>query len=413
MKKMIMLGLLAIFATSGAVLLGQHASSSKQETEFTFEMLTKGNLENLVSSTGTLSAVGTVEIGSQTSGTLQKVLVDYNDHVKKGQLLAVVDTTLLEASVREAEASLAKTQAELAQAQTEFQRKQKLFQEGYLSELDFLTVKTKVETATASTKSAKAVVTRNQTNLQYAEIRSPINGTVIQRSVEAGQTIAASLNAPTLFSIAEDLANMQIEASVDESDIGQIRENMRVRFTVHTYPDKTFTGVVRQIRLQPTTVQDVVNYTVVVAAANAEGLLLPGMTATVDFVVEERQDVLLIPNTALFFQPSQEVLAAMKNQQSGTSRRADGAQAAKGASREANAETKLTRVFYLDEAGQPQMTHFLPGTSDGQMTEILESRQLQEGLRVITGVSSAKTASAQKSLLSNRNAGMQGPPPMF
>jgi HlyD family secretion protein len=175
---------------------------SKQETELKFDVLSRGDIKNTVASTGTLSAVGTVAVGSQISGTVDKMLVDYNDKVKKGQLLAVVDKTMLEASVRDAEASVAKSQAQLNQAQTDYQRNEKLFQEGYISELTLLSKKTEVETATAALQSAEAALKRAQTNLNYADIRSPITGTVIERSVDAGQTIAASMNAPTLFTIA-------------------------------------------------------------------------------------------------------------------------------------------------------------------------------------------------------------------
>jgi HlyD family secretion protein len=281
----------------------------------------------------------------------------------------------------------------LNQAQTECQRNEKLFQEGYISEMTLLAKKTDVETATAALKSAEAGLKRAQTNLKYAEIRSPITGTVIERSVDAGQTIAASMNAPTLFTIAEDLAHMQIEANVDETDIGQIKEGMAVQFTVQAYPDEQFTGTVRQIRLKPTTSEDVVNYTVVVDAMNAQGLLLPGMTATVNFIVAERQNVLLVPNTALSFQPSQEMLATLQPQS------------------QQSPSNEQARVYYLDAAGNLEIARFVPGTTDGAKTEILQSAQLHEGTRIIIGVNTAKKNTTTSSTTALPIPGIGGPPP--
>jgi HlyD family secretion protein len=393
MKKIIFMTVTVLLVAIGAFFFIQRIGASKQETEFKFEALSRGDIKNTVSSTGTLSAVGTVEVGSQTSGTVEKVLVDYNNKVKKGQLLAVVDKTMLEASVRDAEAGVAKSQAQLNQAQTECQRNEKLFQEGYISEMTLLAKKTDVETTAAALKSAEAGLKRAQTNLKYAEIRSPITGTVIERSVDAGQTIAASMNAPTLFTIAEDLAHMQIEANVDETDIGQIKEGMAVQFTVQAYPDEQFTGTVRQIRLKPTTSEDVVNYTVVVDAMNAQGLLLPGMTATVNFIVAERQNVLLAPTTALSFQPSQEMLATLQPQS------------------QQSLSNEQVRVYYLDTAGNLKIARFVPGATDGAKTEILQSAQLHEGVRIITGVNTTQKNTTTSSNTSLPIPGIGGPPP--
>jgi HlyD family secretion protein len=429
MKKLILSTGIILSIAVGVAFFVQRAGVSKQETELKFDVLSRGDIKNTVASTGTLSAVGTVAVGSQISGTVDKMLVDYNDKVKKGQLLAVVDKTMLEASVRDAEASVAKSQAQLNQAQTDYQRNEKLFQEGYISELTLLSKKTEVETATAALQSAEAALKRAQTNLNYADIRSPITGTVIERSVDAGQTIAASMNAPTLFTIAEDLAHMQIEANVDETDIGQIKDGMAVQFTVQAYPEETFTGTVRQIRLQPTTVQDVVTYTVIVDAANEKGLLLPGMTATVEFLVDERQDVLLVPNTALNFKPSEELMAQLRQQfqgQAGT-RTGNGTGRPQGNGTERNAGmmrpmrtesgeqtgtnsgAKMARVFYLDDAGTPKMARLETGATDGKMTEVIKSAQLHEGTRVITSMNTTQQTTSQRSALRLRLPGFGGP----
>jgi len=447
MKKLLISIVIFAGILAGGGFWYQRTLNSNGEMSFQLAEITRGDLENIVSSTGTLSAVGTMEVSSQISGIVETVYVDYNDNIKKGQILARVDTTLLNASVRDAEASLAKSRAQLHQAQTEYQRNEKLFLAGYISEMAFLSVKTVVETAKATVQSAESALQRAQTNLKYAEIHSPITGTVIERNVEAGQTISASTSAPTLFTIAEDLAQMQIEAAVDESDIGQIKESQVVRFTVQAYPDEIFTGTVRQIRLKPTTIQDVVNYTVVVDAPNERGLLLPGMTATVDFLVEERQDVLLIPNTALYFKPPDEMLAQIREQvsknpannqqeqtpdmqqsdkqqadeQSSEDQRSDKQQAGKqrsdrqqsGEKRprrqqpdkqrpdgqnperqrpDTNRSANIVTVFYLAEDGTPAMARFMKGVTNGIMTEVRRSRDLKEGMQVITGVNKQNTS---------------------
>jgi HlyD family secretion protein len=412
MKKIFIIIVIVGLCSAGGAIFLRSSGNTKLDPAFQVAPVIKGDLENVVSSTGTLSAVGTVAVGTQVSGTMEKVLVDFNDKVKKGQLLAVLDTTLARASVQDAEASVMQCQTQLNQANTEYKRNQALFQQGYVSEMTLLAMKTNVATARAALKSAEATLKRAQTNLGYAEIRSPIDGTVIERSIDAGQTVAASLNTPTLFTIAEDLAHMQIEASVDESDIGQIKAEQSVRFTVQAYPDDVFTGTVRQIRLKPKTIQDVVNYTVMIDASNERSLLLPGMTATVDFLVEERKDVLLVPNTAIYFKPTEEMLAKYGEQMRG--KRPDG--------RNSNRQTgqngqmsgvkrpdNLARVFYLDEHNAPAIAPFVPGVTNGIMTEIKESLKLKEGMKVITGVNTQEqTKRAGMSLPMPPGAGRRG-----
>lgn len=395
MKKLIIiLSLVVMGIAAGAVFFIQR-SGAKTETEFKFEVLTSGNIENVVSSTGTLSAIGTVDVGSQISGVVDKVYVDYNDPVKKGQLLAVIDKTILETTVRDAEASLAKAKAQRAQAETEYQRNQNLLAKGYVAELTVLESQTSTEAAKAAMVSAEATLKKAKINLQYADIRSPIDGTVIVRSVEAGQTISASQSAPTLFTIAQNLTQMQIEALVDESDIGQIKEGMTVRFTVQAYPEETFSGIVRQIRLEPTTVSDVVNYTVMVDAANEKGILLPGMTATVEFLVERRENVLLVPNTALSFRLPESSLQQGAQQSQMTA---------------GNEQSR--QVYYLDEMGNPQVAYFVAGATDGTNTEVVQSAQLTGGVRVITGLEGTQSHSNSKTTTTSSGLpGLNGGPP--
>lgn len=271
--------------------------------QFKVEKITRGSMENTVSCTGTLSAVGTVEVGTQVSGTIKKVLVDYNDRVTKGQILAELDLDLFQAAVDMARASVIRTRALYKQAVAEYERNTPLYEQGHLSSQEILAYETAKETAKADLLSAEAAVITARTNLSNARIKSPINGVILERNIEEGQTVAASLSTPTLFIIANNLSNMEIEASVDESDIGMVKTDQSVRFTVQSYPDDTFTGTVTQIQMNPTEISDVVTYTVVVAAPNKAGKLLPGMTATADFVVETATNELMVPNAALSFKP--------------------------------------------------------------------------------------------------------------
>jgi HlyD family secretion protein len=329
--------------------------------------VSRGGFERTVSSTGTLAAVETVTVGTEVSGTVEKVLVDYNDRVTKGQVLAFLKPDLFNAAVADAQGAVDQALAGQELARQELERNRPLFDQGYLSAQEFLPYRINLDKADAAVASARAGVTRARTNRANATIHSPIDGTVIQRSIDAGQTVAASLNTPTLFIIARDLAKMQIEAAVDETDIGQIRTGLQVRFSVQSYPDKTFSGIVRQVRLQPTTVQNVVTYTVIVAADNDQGLLLPGMTATVDFIVEAAQDVLLVPNAALRFRP-----AAKKP--SATTKNPTEQQTKSG-----------ERVFILSGDGGLRRVPVTIGSSDGQQTLVTEG-DLQEGALVVTGI---------------------------
>jgi len=280
--------------------------------DFSFTTIEKGNIEANVSSTGTLEAINTVEIGTQISGTIKKIYVDYNDKVEAGQLLAEMDLKLLQTNLTNAKANLAVIQAQLNQAKEEFERDKVLYEEKVISEQKFTNSKYIFQQASSAKEAAAAAVKTINVNIGFAHITSPISGTVTERSVEEGQTLAASFATPRLFIIAEDLSKMQILADVDESDIGYIRNNMQVRFTVQTYPEKEFFGVVSQIRLQPIKINNVVNYKVVVDVNNEKGLLLPGMTANLEFITDAVKDVLLINNSAFRFRPTEEMLEEIK-----------------------------------------------------------------------------------------------------
>ena len=340
---------------------------------YLFATIERGTLENIVSSTGTLAAVETVAVGTQISGTIDKLLVDYNDPVKKGHILAILDQSLYQAALQEAEAGVNRAKALFQQVKEEYERNQPLVEKGYLSAQEFLPARIAVETSRASLSAAEAVLIRARTNLDYTVIRSPINGTIITRNVDAGQTVAASLNTPTLFVIANDLQQMQIEANVDESDIGQIQQGQKARFTVQAWPEERFDGSVTQIRRQPTTISNVVNYTVVVRASNHEGKLLPGMTATVDFVVDRAENALLAPNAALRFVP----VAGEKP---------------------APLPAGEGRLYALDPEGKLQMLKISTGVSDGSKV-VVSGAGVEEGMKVVSGMAPpAKTG--KKGLMS-------------
>jgi len=390
----VVIGAVAILAVGAWTFFGR--SHSRGAESYDFVTVERGDLREIVSSTGTVSALEQVEVGTQVSGTIREVFVDFNDVVEAGQLLALIDTENLDASVNEAYAGLQRAQAVLAEAQARLdearanlERNQPLFDRGYLSEQEFRPFQTAVATAEASVSSAQAQVgsaqaqvAQAQKNRRNAEIRSPISGIIISRSVEKGQTVAASFNTPTLFIIAADLSRMRILASVDESDIGQIKAGQQVEFTVAAYPERTFTGEVKEVRLQGVEETDVVMYTVVVDAANEDGLLLPGMTATVDFVVESVEDVLMVPTVALSVRPCQDA-GRQGEQQVPPARMTRGPGGAEA--------SDIQQLWYQDDQGALHAIPVRPGVNNGFMTEIIpvdSSGVLTPGLKVISRVNS-------------------------
>ncbi|MDP2037846.1 MAG: efflux RND transporter periplasmic adaptor subunit, partial [Ignavibacteria bacterium] len=324
-----------------------------------------------------------------------------NSEVRKGQLLAVLDTVTLAAQVRDAQASYARAKADYNQKFAIHEINKKLYAKNFISELDFVKSQTDVESSQASLQSAETAVERSKTNLDYAYIYAPIAGKIINRTVEQGQTVAASFSSPTLFSIAEDLASMRILANVDESDIGQIKEGQKVKFTVQTYTDKTFEGEVTQIRLHSNTVSNVVSYTVVISADNKEQYLLPGMTATVDFYINHRENVLLVPNTALRVEPSESMMTEMqKNMEEMMKNIPDSLRNQRpqvppqGFGNFMPDKNKMKRIFFLDDNGKLKMGPVMIGLTDGKNTEIIGSRELKEGMKIITGIQEVESESS-------------------
>ncbi len=408
MKKKLIISFVAVIGLAILVYFF-FIKGSPEKTKFSYVNVSRGNLNVLISSSGTLQAIKTVDVGTQVSGKIAQLFVDFNSEVRRGQLLAVLDTVVLAASVKDAQANLDKASAQYNQAVAVHERNKKLFDKNFMNEVDFIASKTNVETLLASLKSAKTALERAKLNLGYAYIYAPISGTIINRAVEQGQTVAASLSAPTIFTIAEDLSSMRILASVDESDIGQIKVGQKAKFTVQAFPSRTFDGEVIQIRLNPNVVSNVVNYTVVVKADNGDKVLLPGMTATVDFYVDYRENVLLVPNAALRFQPTDAMMEefrkniekemanmpdSLKNKWRGTSQERSQSGGRNGSFGNGTGRKRgNNRLWYIDENNKLKMSPLQIGLTDGKNTEIIRGRNIKEGMQVISGIIDNQTTS--------------------
>ena len=421
-KRMIAAGaaLLVIVAAGWMV----SRANAEKESPYRFAAVERGDLEASVSATGKLGAVTTVQVGTQVSGQVSAIYVDFNDRVRKGQLIARIDPTLQQQAVRDALAGLERAQAERAQAQREYNRNKQLFDRKVLTEAEFNNAQYALAIANASVKSAQVTLDRARQNLSYTSIYAPIDGIVVERNVDVGQTVAASLSAPQLFLIANNLSQMQILASVDESDIGLIKDGQEVRFSVQAYPDETFRGTVRQVRLQSVTQENVVNYTAVVEVDNSSGKLLPGMTATVDFLTGAAKNVLLVPNAALRVRPTMAMLEQVRGQMEvarngarDTTRRRDSGTATDSARRAQFIAARrqagggggggpggpggqgrpgagtprpndMVTLWYVDKEGKLNATRVRTGLSDGQKTEV-RGQGIAEGMQVIVAVTQA------------------------
>ena len=373
-------------------ILVRQVAFAKEPATYRFATITRGDMKATVSATGTLNAVTTVSVGTQVSGQISELLVDYNDRVKKGELLARIDPTLALQAVTDAQANLEKSQAQAAFASRDYARNRELLDSGLVARSAYEQAQSTADVAQASVKSARIALDRARQNLAYTSIYAPIDGVVIERNVQQGQTVAASLSAPQLFLIANDLSQMEILAQVGESDIAAIKQGQTAEFTVQALANQTFKGTVKQVRLQSTTQDNVVNYTVVVAVDNAAGKLLPGMTARVNFLTKSAEDVLKVSNAALRFKPATATNAA------------EGAGAAQKTARAARGAT----LYVLDAKGQPQPIKVQTGITDGTTTEVRGS-DIKEGLKVIAGAaSSSQTAGTTATPFQQQSGGGRG-----
>jgi len=331
-----------------------------------------GAITQTVSANGTLNPVVLVNVGTQVSGTVAKLHVDFNDRVKAGQVLLELDPSVLRAQLAQSEANLRNARAALELARANERRSKSLFDQDYIARQDYDQAVHARESAEAQVALAEAQVKKDRTNLGYSIIRSPVSGVVVNRTVDVGQTVAASFQTPTLFQIAQDLRKMQIDSNFAEADIGAVKVGQPVRFTVDAFPDRTFRGSVRQVRLNATVQQNVVTYDVVVAVDNPEEILLPGMTAYVNIIVARRDDVLLVPNAALRFRPE-----PARGARGGAPRAPgeDGAGANRG------------RVYVIADDSLREVP-VETGITNGRVTEVT-SGALKDGDAVVTGLAQA------------------------
>lgn len=339
-------------------------SGGKKEEKITFDTaaVAPANIMNSITATGTIEPVTSVTVGTQVSGIVSKLFVDYNSVVKKGQVIAEFDKTNLMSQLNTAKTQLATAQSQLNYQTANYKRYKTLFEKGLVAADDFDNAKLSYTQAKEQVASAKEEVQRAQTNLGYATITSPIDGVVLSKSVEEGQTVAASFSTPELFTIAQDLTNMQVVADVDEADIGDVKEGERVTFTVDAYPDDTFKGEVKQVRQEATTTNNVVTYEVVISAPNADLKLKPGLTANVTIYTAERKGVLSVPSKALRFTPQKETVGKMKIVDV------------------ANAKNKVWTI-----EGNSIVAHKVNiGMTDGTNTQIVGG--IAEGTKVVTGL---------------------------
>ncbi len=362
----------AAIAAGGAAYRQFHMAAPEQQ--YRLQDAERGDISQTVSANGTINPVTLVNVGTQVSGTVKKLYVDFNSKVEKGQILLELDDALLSAQQKQSMANVRSATASLELASANETRARSLFAQEYISQQELDTAIQARKAAEAQLQLARAAVEKDSANLAYSVIRSPVSGVVVDRAVDIGQTVAASLQTPTLFKIAQDLSKMQIHANFAEADIGNIRIGQAVHFTVDAFPGRHFQGEVMQVRLNPTTQQNVVTYDVVVNVDNPEQILLPGMTAYVSIAVAERKDALLVPNAALRFKP-----ANGDNQKRGN---AHPGGVAKGGSTP-KPGVFSGKVYMLEQSG-PVPVNVTLGITDGRSTEITGG-DLKAGDRIVVG----------------------------
>lgn len=432
-KRLIYIGSAVVILAVG-FLVYKSLSKPKESVSVETAKIERGSISNTVTATGTLEAVKTVTVGTQVSGVIEKIFVDYNSVVKKGELLAQLEETPLLAQLEQSKASVDQAEAQLKFQKATYERYKALVAKKLIAQADFDQAEYNYNNALGAVKNAKSQYDRNKINLSYARIYSPIDGVVLDRAVEVGQTVAASFNTPTLFTIANDLTQMKVEAKVDEADIGQLKDGQRVEFTVDAFPAKKFSGSVTEIRLQPVTTNNVVTYTVVIGAPNPDNILKPGMTANATFFVTERKDILLVPAKATRFNPDPETLAkvmpmngAPQGGEAGDAKPPMGGFENGGGSpmHMGKAENDSTKHVWIKGANGIHPHRITVGVTDEVNYEVVNG--LKEGEEVVTainvsgGSSGTSTSKAARSPFMPQRPGatkrssttntQQGPPP--
>ncbi|NOT16709.1 MAG: efflux RND transporter periplasmic adaptor subunit [Sulfuriferula sp.] len=356
---------ITLLGIAGGYVYWQTKNAKPVADRYRMSEVTRGDLVRNVSANGTLNPVVLVNVGTQVSGVVKALHADYNQKVQAGQILLELDPALLKAQIAQSNANLTRAQAALQLAQTAAARQQSLLKQDYVARQDVDQANDAVAGARAQVAVAQAQLKRDQTNLSYSVIRSPVSGTVIDRSVDVGQTVAASFQTPTLFKIGQDLSKMQIDTTVAEADVGGIKVGQPAKFTVDAFPDRDFSGVVKQIRLNPTNQAGVVTYDVVVTVDNPDFVLLPGMTAYVNIEIDRHNNVLLVPNAALRFKPADDADKTTDKSADKPRRRA-----------------RAGATVYILQADKPVALKVKTGMTDNKQTEIL-SGDIKVGDKVI------------------------------
>ncbi|BCB25571.1 RND transporter [Sulfurimicrobium lacus] len=370
---------LLVALAAGGYLYWKKVHQPSLDERYKTQALEMGDVTQTVSANGTLNPVVLVNVGTQVSGTVKKLYVDFNGQVEKGQVLMELDPAVYQAQVDLSAASVNNARASLDLAQANEARARELFRKEYISRQELDQAVQALKSARAQVAQAQAQAQKDRTNLGYTQIHSPVSGVVVSRMVDVGQTVAASFQTPTLFTIAQDLSKMQIDSSFAEADIGNIKVGQQVRFTVDAFSNRTFHGTVKQRRLNPTTQQNVVTYDVVVAVDNPELILMPGMTAYVNIVVAQRKEVLLVPNAALRFRP------------------ADGSEKKNGKPKPKEGRKKSGGgTVYVLENGQLKPLSIVTGITDNKFTEVV-SGDIKAGQQVVTEETVANENSGQAS----------------
>jgi HlyD family secretion protein len=386
-KIIIIIGVIILFALSFWL---YSSARNPKSPKYKTDKIEKGNVTSIVTATGTLSALTTVAVGSQVSGIISSLHADFNSEVKKGQLLAELDPTTFQAQVDQRKADLARVQAEERNARLAYERAKNLLENEFISRSEYDTSEGNWKAAQAAVEQSEAALKQSVTNLSYTKIVSPIDGVVVNRQIDTGQTVAASFQAPTLFTIAQDLTRMQVSTTVDEADIGKIKVGKEATFTVDAFPDRVFNGNISQVRLSSTVVQNVVTYPVLIDVNNPDLLLKPGMTANVTIPVDTKTNVIKIPNAALRFKPEPTEMDESPK------RSPEKRQIKKGSS----------TVYTIDVNGKLIPVQVATSITDGAFTAV-ESTTLKEGDEVVVGLATSR-AMEQQGGMQRRTRGGRG-----
>jgi len=387
-KKIILLALFVIIVLSGGIYYWQ-SRASKSKTTWRIMAAESRTITESITASGTINPVIQVNVGTEVSGKIEKIYKDFNDRVKKGELLAKLDTQTLEMALEDARIELRKTQLTVTENAIDLNNLKVLFAENMVSQYELQKSQYTYDVSVENLEKAKFAVQRAETNLNYAIIYSPIDGVIVSRAVDEGQTVAASFNAPTLFIIANNLDDMQIEVQIDEADIGRVKNGLRARFTVDAFPDRVFRGTINQVRLSPIVESNVVTYKVIVSLTNPDQIIMPGMTANVEIIIDQKSEVLAIQERALMFRPSKEIWESFgltwteELANAGRSRQRTRPEGQNAGQSPAPPKNPPVNIWIL-ENHLPKQVAIQTGISDGSFIEVLSGLEL--GQDIITGV---------------------------